>query len=98
MDPESAWTEPSDMSHPWPYLKDMFEFKAPKNDSWRFQCGSCLPKKEIVASIQEFAFKFKVAYRGKQSDCYAKLKSLTFEYWYTGMYLIRLLTWYYNVI
>lgn len=49
MDPESAWTEPCDMSHPWPYLKDMFEFKGPKNDSWRFQCVSCLPqKKELL--------------------------------------------------
>jgi len=34
--------------------------------------------KKGVASIQEFAFEFKEAYRGKQSSCYAKLMSLTF--------------------
>ena len=39
---------------------------------------SCLPPKKGVAGVQEFAFKFKEAHRGKRSSCYAKFMSLTF--------------------
>ena len=43
MGPESASSEPSDMSHPWPYLKNMFE--GPKNDSWIFAFPVYLKKR-----------------------------------------------------
>lgn len=43
--PEEVEAEPS-ITHPRPYLNELFEFVGEKDNSWRIRCLLCKPKKK----------------------------------------------------
>ena len=56
-DPTRSQEQPVDEQHPWPYLKERFEFVGAKNNSWRMRCILCKPKLQEVFGVQEQSVK-----------------------------------------
>ncbi|XP_073714053.1 uncharacterized protein [Misgurnus anguillicaudatus] len=40
------------LSHPWPYLKELFEIVGSKNDSWKMHCKLCEPKNHVILAFK----------------------------------------------
>ena len=38
--------------HPWPYLKELFDFVGSQNNSWRMRCVLCEPKVHDVLAFK----------------------------------------------
>lgn len=48
----AASSDETDRDHPWPYLKDMFEFTEVKGDSYRLKCLLCLPRVNDISAFK----------------------------------------------